>query len=112
MNESEFLTLAEQALDAVERAVEACAVDIEIERTGNVLTLELEDRSKIVVNSQAAMHQIWVAAKSGGFHFAQLEGQWRDTRDGTELFAALSRIVSAQAHTAVRLGTAGPDSTR
>lgn len=104
MNESEFLTLAEEALDAIERSVESCAVDIEIERTGNVLTLELEDRSKIVVNSQAAMHQIWVAAKSGGFHFARVEDQWRDTRDGTELFAALSRVLSAQAQTTVLLG--------
>lgn len=96
MTESEFLALAEQALDAIERAVEACGADIEVTRSGNVLTLELADGSRIVVNSQTPMRQIWVAAKSGGFHFECAGQVWADTREGTELFAALSRIVSAQ----------------
>jgi len=96
MTESEFLVLSEQTLDAIERAVEACDADIEAMRMGNVLTLELADESRIVINSQAPMRQIWVAAKSGGFHFERTDDLWRDTRDGAELFAALSRIVSAQ----------------
>jgi CyaY protein len=103
MNESEFLTLAEQTLDAIERAVEACGADIEITRAGSVLTLELEDGSRIVVNSQTPMRQIWVAARSGGFHFERADDRWIDTRDHTELFAALSRIVSAQGVTPVVL---------
>ncbi len=96
MTETEFNDLAESILDAVEAAIEATGADIEATRAGNVLTLELADRSKVVVNSQSPMQQIWVAAKSGGFHFALHDGQWRDTRDGSELFAALSRVVSAQ----------------
>jgi CyaY protein len=96
MTETEFNDLAESILDAVEAAVESTGADIEATRSGNVLTLELADRSKVVVNSQTPMQQIWVAAKSGGFHFALQDGQWRDTRDGSELFAALSRVVSAQ----------------
>jgi CyaY protein len=96
MTETEFNDLAESILDAVEAAVEVTGADIEATRTGNVLTLELADRSKVVVNSQSPMRQIWVAAKSGGFHFSLQDGQWRDTRDGSELFAALSRVISAQ----------------
>jgi CyaY protein len=96
MTESEFLELAERVLDGIELAVEASNADIESTRAGNVLTLELADDSKIVINSQAPMRQIWVAARSGGFHFALSGAQWRDTRDGSELFAVLSRIVSAQ----------------
>lgn len=96
MTESEFLALAEDTLDAIERAIEACGADIEVTRAGNVLTLELADASRIVVNSQTPMRQIWVAAKSGGFHFERAGERWCDTRDGAELFAALSRIVSAQ----------------
>jgi CyaY protein len=94
MNDSEFLTVAEQTLDAIERAVEACDTDIEITRAGNVLTLEFESGAKIVINSQTPMRQIWVAARSGGFHFERVNDQWLDTRDRSELFAALSRIVS------------------
>jgi CyaY protein len=96
MNETDFNALAEATLDAIESAVEATGADIEAARTGNVLTLELGDGSKVVVNSQAPMRQIWVAARSGGFHYARQGDQWRDTRDGSELFAALSRILSTQ----------------
>ena len=106
MNESEFLAAAERALAAIEAAVEACDADIDATRSGNVLTLELGNGSKIVVNSQAPMRQIWVAAKSGGHHYEWRDGRWHDTRDGSELFAALSRIVSAQGGGAVLLRAA------
>jgi CyaY protein len=103
INESEFLAAAERTLGAIEAAVEACDADIETTRAGNVLTLELADGSRIVVNSQTPMRQIWVAAKGGGFHYEWRDGAWRDTRDGSELFAALSRVISAQAGIAVLL---------
>jgi CyaY protein len=103
MNESEFTAAAERTLAAIEAAVEACGADIEAVRSGNVLTLELADGSKVVVNSQTPTRQIWVAARSGGFHYEWRDGAWRDTRDGAELFAALSRIVSAQGGEAVLL---------
>jgi CyaY protein len=96
MNEPEFLAAAERVLAAIEAALEACDADIDVTRAGNVLTLELVDGSRIVVNSQAPMRQIWVAARSGGFHYEWRDGSWRDTRDGAELFAALSRVISAQ----------------
>ena len=103
MDESEFHARADAALAAIERAIEAVDIDADTERSGGVLTVELADRSKIVVNTQAPMQQIWVAARSGGFHFAWSEGAWRDTRDGRELFAALSSIVSSQGGAAVVL---------
>ena len=49
------------------------------------------------MNRQAPNREIWVAARSGGFHFAARDGAWRDTRSGDELFASLARIVAAQA---------------
>lgn len=103
MSESEFLDLAETTLVAIERAVDASDADIEAARAGNVLTLELGDGSKVIINSQAPMQQMWVAGKSGAFHYARVGGQWIDTRDGSELFAALSRLVSAQGGAAVVL---------
>lgn len=99
MTETEFLECAERTLAAIEATVEAVGGDLDIEtsRAGNVLTLELADRSKVIVNSQAPTRQLWVAAKSGGYHYALADdGVWRDTRDGSELFASLSRFVSAQ----------------
>src|SRR5256714_15582592 len=97
MNESEFTALAERALERVERALEASGVDADVElREGGVLEIEFGDRSKIIVNRHAAAREIWVAARSGGFHFRWDGNAWRDSRDGGEVFAALSRLVSAQ----------------
>jgi CyaY protein len=106
MTETEFLQRAEQTLAAIERAVDATGADIESARSGNVLTLELGDGSKVIVNSQAPMQPIWVAGKNGAYHYGWRDGGWFDTRDGSELFAALSRLLSAQGGEAVVLGNA------
>ena len=103
MSESEFLESAEATLAAIERAVDAANIDIEASRAGNVLTLELGNGSKVIVNSQAPMQQMWVAGKSGAFHYARSGERWLDTRDGSELFAALSRLISAQSGEAIVL---------
>jgi iron-sulfur cluster assembly protein CyaY len=104
MDESEFTALAERALERVERALEASGVDADVElREGSVLEIEFANGSKIIVNRHAAAREIWVAARSGGFHFRWDGAAWRDSRDGAELFAALSRLVSAQGGQAVVL---------
>ena len=95
MTESEFLERAEATLAAIEDTIDASDLDIELSRAGNVLTLELADGSRVVVNSQTPMQQLWLAARSGAHHYQWSDGAWRDTRDGSEFFAALSRIVSA-----------------
>ena len=102
MTETEFLTVAGRVLDdveaAFERAGDAADVDVECSRSGNVLEIEFIDNgSKIIVNTQAPMQEIWVAARAGGFHYRLNDGRWLDTRDGSELFAALSKLASAQA---------------
>ncbi|HEX4585292.1 MAG TPA: iron donor protein CyaY [Burkholderiaceae bacterium] len=103
MTESEFNERAETALRALELAIDAVDAGIDYTRSGSVLTLELDNDTKIIVNTQLPTRQIWVAARSGGYHFA-FDGQaWRDTREGTELFTALSSLVSAQGDRAVVL---------
>ena len=78
--------------------MEASGVDADCEFKGTgVLQIEFANGSKIIVNSQAAAREIWVAAKSGGYHFRGDGGRWINTRDGTELFAALSTYASEQA---------------
>ena len=104
MDESEFIRVAEQTLQQLDRRIEASGIDADCEFKGTgVLEIEFGDGSKIVVNSQAAAREIWVAAKSGGFHFRRADGKWLDTRSGEELFAALSRLVSEQAGEEVEL---------
>lgn len=108
MSESEFLALAEATLDAIEAALDRLndqdLLDVECSRSGNVLEIEFIDNgSKIIVNSQAPMQELWVAAKSGGFHYKRVGPAWLNTRDGSELFAALSGMASAQAGAPVQL---------
>jgi CyaY protein len=71
--------------------------------SAGVLEIEFDDGEKIIVNRHGAAREIWVAARSGGFHFRWDGSAWKDTRDGAELFAALSRLVSAQSGTGVIL---------
>lgn len=101
MTESEFLAMADRTLGAIEASLERISdsdeLDVECSRSGNVLEIEIIDNgSKIIVNSQAPMQEIWVAARSGGFHYKNENGRWLNTRDKSELFDALSRIVSEQ----------------
>lgn len=104
MNESEFDAAAAATLARVERALEIAAPDVDAEFKGEgVLELTLPDDSRIIVNRHGAAREIWVAAKSGGFHFRPEGARWLDTRDGCELFAVLSRLLSEQSGTPVRL---------
>ena len=104
MDERQFEALAGEALRSIERALDQSGVDADVElKEGGVLELEFGNGSKIIVNRHGAAQEIWVAARSGGFHFRWDGAVWRDTRDGAELFAALSKLVSAQSGTGVIL---------
>jgi CyaY protein len=104
MNDADFDRLASAVLQQIERQLEGSGVDADFElKEGGVLEIEFADRSKVIVNRHAAAREIWVAARSGGFHFRWDGTAWRDTRDGTELFAALSRLASLQSGAPVKL---------
>jgi CyaY protein len=108
MDEREFNGLADAMLQRIEQLLERCTTDIDYEvKPGGVLELEFADGSKIIVNRHSAAREIWVAAKSGGFHFRpQLEPgacRWLGTRDGAELLDVLARCVSEQAGEPVTL---------
>jgi len=104
MNESEFERVADATLAALERALEDGLPGADVQAKGaGMLEVEFDDGSKIIVNRHGAAREIWVAARSGGFHFRHDGALWRDTRDGTELFAALSRLASQQAGAPVAL---------
>lgn len=107
MTEGEFQEACERILRSIEDALDASGVDVETSRSGAVLELEFDDGSKIVVNGNAHLRELWVAARAGGFHYRCRDGRWLDTRSGDELFASLSRLISAQAGTPLLLRGAG-----
>ncbi len=91
------LTLARLEAD-IESAADKAAVDLEISRTDNVIEIEFDDGSKIVINSHEAAGEIWVAARSGGFHFKPAsDDDWVDSRSGGSLRPMLARLLSEHA---------------
>ena len=103
MTEQEFLDACERLLAAIVDDLDRSGVDVQTERSDNILQIEFEDDSVIVVNGNAPLREIWVAAKSGGFHFRRTDGRWLDTRDGSELFERLSGLLTLQSGTTVAL---------
>ncbi len=100
LTDSEYHRLAGEVLARVEATIDRWldedVIDIDTHRTGGLLELLLPDGSKIVLNTQPPLHEIWLAARAGGYHFRFADGRWID-REGAEFFAKLSECVSVQA---------------
>lgn len=96
MTETEFNQLTAATFRQIEQGLENAQGDLDFElAAGNVLEVECPS-GKIIINRQAAMHEIWVAARSGGFHYRWVDGSWRNTRDQSELLSSLAQIVQEQ----------------
>ncbi len=105
IDESQFNARSEATLARIETALDDAGGDFDYElQAGGVLELEFTDGSKIIVNRHTAAREIWVAAKSGGFHFRPEGERWVGTRDGAELFEALAKLISLQGGGDVVLG--------
>lgn len=112
IDDKQFYQLGAQLLHSIEVALEAADdqldLDLDVERQGgNVINIRFRDKSVIVVNTQPPLHEIWVAAKSGGYHYrwagTVAQPVWLDTKTGKELLADLSEFASAQAGKPVKI---------
>jgi CyaY protein len=101
LTDAQFDALTRDVLSSIEARIDLWlqddVIDIDSQRTGGLLELSFPDGSKIVVNTQPPLHELWLAAKSAGRHFKHDGGRWVDTRDGCEFLAALSQHASEQA---------------
>jgi CyaY protein len=101
LSDAEYRHAAGLVLASIEatadRWLQDDVIDIDTHRSGGLLELVFPDDSRIVVNLQPPLHEIWLAARAGGYHYRHVQARWLDTRDGSEFFDALSRHASAQA---------------
>ena len=81
--------------DAEYHAKSSAVIDIDAHRTGGLLELVFPNGSKIVLNTQPPLHEVWMAARAGGYHFKFVDGLWRD-REGREFFELLSVCATQQ----------------
>ncbi|MDR7094426.1 iron donor protein CyaY [Hydrogenophaga laconesensis] len=100
MTDIEYQDRAEALLRAVELACDRINddtdADIDNQRVGGMITLTFANRSQIVVNLQKPLHEVWMAARAGGFHYRFDGSVWMDTKGQGEFFAHLSRCASEQ----------------
>ncbi|GAP34798.1 frataxin homolog CyaY [Piscinibacter sakaiensis] len=101
LSDAEYRRLSEAVLADIEatldRWLQDDVIDIDASRTGGLLQLAFPDGSQLVINTQPPLHEIWLAARQGGYHFRHQGGRWVDTRDGSDFHAVLSRCASDQA---------------
>jgi CyaY protein len=112
IDDKQFYQLGSNLLQSIEVALETADdeldLDLDVERQGgNVINIRFRDKSVIVVNTQPPLHEIWVAAKSGGYHYrwagTMANPLWLDTKTGKELLSDLTEFASAQAGQAVKI---------
>ena len=112
IDDKQFYQLGSNLLQSIEAALEAADdeldLDLDVERQGgNVINIRFKDKSVIVVNTQPPLHEIWVAAKSGGYHYrwagTMAKPLWLDTKTGKELLSDLTEFASAQAGQTVKI---------
>ena len=112
IDDKQFYQLGSHLLQSIEVALEAADdaldLDLDVERQGgNVINIRFKDKSVIVVNTQPPLHEIWVAAKSGGYHYrwagTMAKPLWLDTKTGKELLGDLSGFATAQAGEEIKI---------
>ncbi|GAB2890782.1 iron donor protein CyaY [Microbulbifer echini] len=105
MSQTEYEAAIEQTLMVIEDALDDCDWDIDYERSGAVLTLTLEDNgSQVILSRQLANSELWVAAKSGGYHLSFTAPGWKCSTTGEDLPTLLDRVLSEQQGERVKLG--------
>ena len=102
MNEAEFNQIADDLMFSIEESIDNSGADIDYENSAGMLTVSCEaNGSQIILSRQPAMGEIWLAARSGGFHFRlQQQGEaqrWCNTQTGEPLASMLADACLAQA---------------
>jgi CyaY protein len=101
MTDHEFMNRAEALLGRIEaccdRINDETDADIDNQRVGGMVTLIFGNGTQIIVNLQKPLHEVWMAAKAGGFHYKFDGARWMDTKGNGEFFANLTRYAVEQA---------------
>jgi CyaY protein len=111
--ESEFVALADRILMSIGAALDVAAdssdADLDWSLNDGILTVDCGDGGKVIINRHVPNRELWVAAKSGGFHFRNNAGAWRDTRSGEALATVLTRLLQAQSGVEIAFRLPGPN---
>ena len=101
MTETEFTQLADAIFDHIIDSLDNTDIDADCTLTGAVLELEFDNGNKIIINRHTPNQEIWLAAKTGAYHFSWQNERWLSLRDGCELYSTLSQIILQNTEVAV-----------
>jgi len=98
VNDSEFIQLADQLYQNIEDSIEQSGADVDYDQNGSLLTLEFENKTKLIINRQQPLHQVWLATLENGHHYDYINGKWIDNRSGDEFLSFLSAAIFKQSN--------------
>mgnify|MGYP000533651584 CR=1 FL=1 len=104
ITETQYHQLVDDLLLLIEETLDEFPVDIDTESAEGILTLTFENGSKMVLNKQEPLLQLWVATKFNGHHFNYHDGVWTDQRGAGEFWAFLDEAMTVQAEQPIKLG--------
>ena len=104
MQDQEYNQLVEETFARIEDAIDALQVEFDIDVSGSLLRIEFPDKSEIIVSRQISAHEIWIAAKSGGYHLSKISDRdWHCISSNEGLSTLLSRLITEQSGTMVQI---------
>ena len=96
MEDNKYFDLVETIFNDIEDRVDELPLDLDIDVSGGLLSVMFPDGSSVVLSKQVANHEIWVAAKSGGFHLHAQDQRWMCSTTDEELYDLLNRVFTEQ----------------
>lgn len=104
MQDQEYNQLVEETFARIEDEIDALQLEFDIDVSGSMLRIEFPDKSEIIVSRQISAHEIWIAAKSGGYHLSKIsDGDWHCISSNEGLSTLLSRLITEQSGTMVQI---------
>ncbi|MDA8360471.1 MAG: iron donor protein CyaY [Gammaproteobacteria bacterium] len=103
LSDTDYEDAAHALMVRLEELIEKKAPSIDFESENEILTLEFPDRSRIIINKQRPLKEIWVAARSGGYHYHYDANRHAWLREGGELITDIERFASDQLKAPVAL---------
>ncbi|WP_447594989.1 iron donor protein CyaY [Aquipseudomonas campi] len=99
LSEARFHDLIDAAQEIVEDVFDDSGLDIDLENSAGVLTVRFENGTQVILSRQEPLRQLWVAARSGGFHFDydEAQGLWICDTSEEPLGELLARVTQEQA---------------
>ncbi|AUZ48789.1 frataxin-like protein [Pseudomonas sp. 31 R 17] len=98
LTEARFHDLVDATQQALEDIFDDSGLDVDLENSAGVLTVKFENGTQLIFSRQEPLRQLWLAARSGGFHFDYNEedNNWQCDSSDELLSEMLARLVLEQ----------------